>query len=205
MAAAADYFFDTRWKAVMSALALNAIPLDRESTGRKSADAISELLDDGWSLVIYPEGGRSPDGWGQDFKGGAAYLSARVGAPVVPVYIDGTGAIFGKGMKRPKPGRTRVVFGGPLRPPARRVDPPVQHPHPGGGHGIGRRGRQRLVDGASAGGARRHPDRSPARPTPDGAVSGTSPPTAVGASPAWRHRPAAARPQRQLAAADLPL
>ena len=30
---------------------------------------------DGWSLLIYPEGGRSPDGWGQDFKGGAAYLS----------------------------------------------------------------------------------------------------------------------------------
>lgn len=116
MAAAADYFFDKRWKAVLSALALNAIPLDRESTGRKSADAISELLDDGWSLVIYPEGGRSPDGWGQDFKGGAAYLSGRVGAPVVPVYIDGTGAIFGKGMKRPKPGRTRVVFGHPLTP-----------------------------------------------------------------------------------------
>jgi 1-acyl-sn-glycerol-3-phosphate acyltransferase len=60
-------------------------------------------------------GGRSPDGWGQDFKGGAAYLSARTGAPVVPVFIDGTGAIFGKGMKRPKPGRTRVVFGAPLR------------------------------------------------------------------------------------------
>lgn len=116
MAAAADYFFDTRWKAVLSALALNAIPLDRESTGRKSADAIRELLDEGWSLVIYPEGGRSPDGWGQDFKGGAAYLSARVGAPVVPVFIDGTGAIFGKGMKRPKPGRTRVVFGAPLTP-----------------------------------------------------------------------------------------
>jgi 1-acyl-sn-glycerol-3-phosphate acyltransferase len=57
--------------------------------------------------VIYPEGGRSPDGWGQSFKGGAAYLSARTGAPVVPVFIDGTGAIFGKGMKRPKPGRTR--------------------------------------------------------------------------------------------------
>ena len=61
--------------------------------------------------MIYPEGGRSPDGWGQDFKGGAAYLSARTGAPVVPVFIDGTGAIFGKGMKRPKPGETQVVFG----------------------------------------------------------------------------------------------
>jgi len=116
MAAAADYFFDTRWKAVLSALSLNAIPIDRESTGRRSADAVRELIEDGWSLIIYPEGGRSPDGWGQDFKGGAAYLSNRTGAPVVPVFIDGTGSIFGKGMKRPKPGRTRVVFGTPLRP-----------------------------------------------------------------------------------------
>ena len=115
VAAAADYFFDKKWKAALSALSLNAIPIDRELTGRTSSDLIKALIDDGYSLVIYPEGGRSPDGWGQDFKGGAAYLSARTGAPVVPVFIDGTGAIFGKGMKRPKPGRAKVVFGAPLR------------------------------------------------------------------------------------------
>jgi 1-acyl-sn-glycerol-3-phosphate acyltransferase len=114
VAAAADYFFDKHWKAAFSALALNAIPIDRESTGRKSSDLIRDLIADGYSLVIYPEGGRSPDGWGQSFKGGAAYLSSRTGAPVVPVFIDGTGAIFGKGMKKPKPGRTKVIFGHPL-------------------------------------------------------------------------------------------
>ena len=116
IAAAADFFFDTRWKGNAAALVLNALPIDREVTGRKSSDMIRRLIEDGWSLVIYPEGGRSPDGWGQDFKGGAAYLSGRTGAPVVPVFIDGTGAIFGKGMKRPKPGKTKVVFGAPLRP-----------------------------------------------------------------------------------------
>jgi len=115
-AAAADYFFDTRLKGAAAALTLNALPIDREVTGRKSSDLIRGLIDDGWSLVIYPEGGRSPDGWGQEFKGGAAYLSARTGAPVVPVFIDGSGAIFGKGMKRPKPGKTKVVFGAPLWP-----------------------------------------------------------------------------------------
>ena len=115
VAAAADYFFDKRWKAMMASLSLNAIPIDREVTGRKSSEMIKELIDDGWSLMIYPEGGRSPDGWGQDFKGGAAYLSARTGAAVVPVFIDGTGALFGKGMKRPKLGTTKVVFGQPLR------------------------------------------------------------------------------------------
>lgn len=116
VAAAADYFFDTRVKGTVAALALNAIPIDREATGRKSSDELRDLLDDDWSLVIYPEGGRSPDGWGQDFKGGAAYLSGRTGAAVVPVFIDGTGSIFGKGMKKLKPGRTKVVFGAPLFP-----------------------------------------------------------------------------------------
>ncbi|MBV1893101.1 MAG: 1-acyl-sn-glycerol-3-phosphate acyltransferase [Ilumatobacteraceae bacterium] len=115
VAAAADYFFDKKWKAALSALSLNAIPIDREVTGRKSSDAISDLVKDGYSLIIYPEGGRSPDGWGQDFKGGAAYMSNKTGAPVIPVFIDGTGAIFGKGMKRPKPGRTTVAFGAPMR------------------------------------------------------------------------------------------
>ncbi|MEO6126308.1 MAG: lysophospholipid acyltransferase family protein [Ilumatobacteraceae bacterium] len=116
VAAAADYFFTSKARGAGSALTLNALPLDRESTGRKSSDQIRDLMADGWSLLIYPEGGRSPDGWGQDFKGGPAYLSARTGAPVVPMFIDGTGPIFGKGMKRPKPGRTTVVFGRPLHP-----------------------------------------------------------------------------------------
>ena len=114
VAAAADYFFDKRWKATLASLSLNAIPIDREVTGRKSSEMIKALIEDGWSLVIYPEGGRSPDGWGQDFKGGAAYLSSRTGAPVVPVFIDGTGAIFGKGATRPRAGTTKVVFGRPL-------------------------------------------------------------------------------------------
>ena len=105
-AAAADYFFDKRWKATLAAITLNAIPVDREVTNRRSADLMAGLIEDGWSLVIYPEGGRSPDGWGQTFKGGAAYLAGRTGAPVVPVFIDGTDSIMGKGTSVPKPGRT---------------------------------------------------------------------------------------------------
>ena len=72
------------------------------------------MIADGSSLIIYPEGGRSPDGWGQDFKGGAAYLSTRTGAPIIPVHIDGTGEIFGKGASKLSPGRTTVLFGTPL-------------------------------------------------------------------------------------------
>ena len=114
--AAADYFFSTRVAGVLSALTLNAIPIERTKVNRRSADLATSLLAEGWSLVIFPEGGRSPDGWGQPFRGGAAFLSVRTGAPVVPVHLEGTGAVFGKGMKRPKPGPTRVTFGAPMWP-----------------------------------------------------------------------------------------
>jgi 1-acyl-sn-glycerol-3-phosphate acyltransferase len=114
--AAADYFFGTRLSAAASALVLGAFPIDRQGPGRASADLARELIDGGWSLLIYPEGGRSPDGWGQPFRGGAAYLSIRTGAAVVPMFIEGTGQLFGKGMKRPRAGRTRVTFGRPLVP-----------------------------------------------------------------------------------------
>jgi 1-acyl-sn-glycerol-3-phosphate acyltransferase len=67
-------------------------------------------------MLIFPEGGRSPDGWGQPFRGGAAYLAVRCGVPVVPVHIDGTGRILRKGRKLPKPATARVTFGPPLFP-----------------------------------------------------------------------------------------
>ncbi|MCU1497725.1 MAG: 1-acyl-sn-glycerol-3-phosphate acyltransferase, partial [Acidimicrobiales bacterium] len=112
--AAADYFFDNRLKATASALVLNAIPIERSKVTRTSADQAAELIDQGWSMVIFPEGGRSPDGWGQPFRGGAAYLAIRCGVPVVPVHLAGTGRILPKGKNRPRPARTVVTFGAPI-------------------------------------------------------------------------------------------
>lgn len=114
--AASDYFFDKRWKGALWAFTINAIPVERQKISRRSADDAARLLADGWSVMIYPEGGRTPDGWAQPFKAGAAYLSLRVGAPVVPIHLEGTGRVFGKGAKRVRPGRTAVTFGGPLYP-----------------------------------------------------------------------------------------
>ena len=114
--AAADYFFGNRVTSTASALAMGAVPIERTRVNRRSADQLAELLQDGWSLVIFPEGGRSPDGWGQGHRGGAAYLASRCNVPVVPVHIRGTDRIFAKGDKRPRPGRTKVTFGAPLWP-----------------------------------------------------------------------------------------
>jgi 1-acyl-sn-glycerol-3-phosphate acyltransferase len=116
VAAAADYFFKTRVTSTASALALNAIPIERTRVSRRSATDAAELIDDGWSLLIYPEGGRSPDGWGQPFRGGAAYLALRCNVPVVPVHLEGTGRILRKGSKRISRSATRITFGSPLWP-----------------------------------------------------------------------------------------
>jgi 1-acyl-sn-glycerol-3-phosphate acyltransferase len=114
--AAADYFFRNRVTSAASALVMGAIPIERSKVTRRSADQAAELLDAGWSMLIFPEGGRSPDGWGQPFRGGAAYLSNRCGVPVVPVHLEGTGRILRKGAKRPTPSNVRVTYGEPLRP-----------------------------------------------------------------------------------------
>ncbi|HVW32988.1 MAG TPA: lysophospholipid acyltransferase family protein [Acidimicrobiia bacterium] len=116
VAAAADYFFDRRAKGTLHALAFGAVPMERTKVNRRSAEMALELLAGGWSLVIFPEGGRSPDGWAQEFRGGAAYLAVRSGRPVVPVYLDGTRHVWPKGQRLPRPYKVTVTFGTPLSP-----------------------------------------------------------------------------------------
>lgn len=119
VAAAADYFFDRSWKAVLWSFSLAAIPIDRSRVNRRSADVAAELLEEGWSLLIYPEGGRSPDGWAQPFRGGAAYLSRRTGIPVVPVHVQGTRHVLPKSAgagRRLRRSPVSVLFGAPLTP-----------------------------------------------------------------------------------------
>jgi len=114
--AAADYFFANRVTSTLSALVIGAIPIERQKVSRNSADQAAALIDEGWSMLIFPEGGRSPDGWGQPFRGGAAYLSLRCEVPVVPVHVEGTGRILRKGKNVPRPSPTTITFGVPLWP-----------------------------------------------------------------------------------------
>ncbi len=116
IAAAADYFFRNKVTGALSALLIGAIPVERQKVARRSADISAQLIEDGWSMLIFPEGGRSPDGWGQPFRGGAAYLATRCSVPVVPIFVSGTGRILSKGNLVPRPSRTDVTFGWPLVP-----------------------------------------------------------------------------------------
>jgi 1-acyl-sn-glycerol-3-phosphate acyltransferase len=106
--AASDYFFDRTWKAAMWSFLLPAIPIERTRVNRRSADVAAGLLDDGWNIVIFPEGGRSPDGWAQPFHpASAAYLARRTGRAVVPVHLYGARHVIPK-----RPSRSAKATGG---------------------------------------------------------------------------------------------
>jgi 1-acyl-sn-glycerol-3-phosphate acyltransferase len=115
--AAADYFFDSRWRAVLTALAINGFPIDRKRPGRLKSLA-PQLLEDGWSLLLFPEGTRSEDGWMNPVRLGSAHLCCSVGVPAVPIAIRGTYAAMPRGRSWPVPGRPRVSvrYGRPLFP-----------------------------------------------------------------------------------------
>ena len=124
VAAAMDSFFTDPRTAFRTVLLFNAIPFDRHSLNRRSAQQALELVRQGWNLLIYPEGGRTTDGNLGDFKGGAAYLAERSRATVIPTYVHESGWLKGpKYAKAPQytqgPSRRRhhvvVAFGEPLR------------------------------------------------------------------------------------------
>ncbi|HTW07385.1 MAG TPA: lysophospholipid acyltransferase family protein [Acidimicrobiales bacterium] len=121
--AGADYFFDSRLKSVYFAFALNAIPIERIKVSRASPERAETLAREGWNLLIFPEGGRSPDGWGQEHHAGAGWLAARTGRPLVPVHIKGTGRLWPRGARRVYTGETTVTFGAAIEAdrPARQL------------------------------------------------------------------------------------
>jgi 1-acyl-sn-glycerol-3-phosphate acyltransferase len=117
--AAADYFFDSWWRGAATALAFNAVPIERRARSKNSVPF--ELIDEGWNLLVYPEGTRSPDGWIHPFRAGAALLCARTGRPAVPIAIRGAYRAMPRGRGWPVRGRPRVSvrYGSPVWPEGR--------------------------------------------------------------------------------------
>ena len=92
------------------------IIVDRaDSTGafgslKKAAARIAS----GISVVVFPEGTRSPDGQLLPFKRGGFLLAAKTGVSIVPVTISGSGKIMPKGDWRVRPGTVEVHVSDPI-------------------------------------------------------------------------------------------
>ena len=86
------------------------IAIDREGT-RDTVRAMNDAarkIHDGMSVIIFPEGTRSPDGSIQPFKKGGVTLAIKSKVPIVPLAIVGSREIMPKGRLTVRPGRIRV-------------------------------------------------------------------------------------------------
>jgi 1-acyl-sn-glycerol-3-phosphate acyltransferase len=93
------------------------IPVPREdprAAVRTLSLAAETIRNRGISLLIFPEGGRSPDGVLQEFKDGAAYIAIKAHVPLVPIAIIGTREILAMGSSTFRSGKVRIRIGEPI-------------------------------------------------------------------------------------------
>jgi long-chain acyl-CoA synthetase len=94
----------------------NTFPIpQREAGARHTLQYMGELTGEGWSILLFPEGVRSPTGAIKPFRGGIGMIGSRLDVPVVPVRIDDVDTLMPVGSYFVRPGRVRVAFGAPLR------------------------------------------------------------------------------------------
>jgi long-chain acyl-CoA synthetase len=91
----------------------NVFPLPQRSDFRESFRFAGELVDQGRSVLVFPEGERTPDGQMHDFRAGVGLLATRLGVPVLPVKIEGLYDLKVE-HKYFAPGRVSVKIGEPV-------------------------------------------------------------------------------------------
>ena len=107
------------WKYRVSAAfftAMGGFPVNRGAADREAIRRCLEVLEAGEPLVLFPEGTRRSGPVVEEMYEGAAYLSTKTGAPIVPVGIGGSEQAMPKGAKFIKPVKVHVIIGPPLYP-----------------------------------------------------------------------------------------
>jgi 1-acyl-sn-glycerol-3-phosphate acyltransferase len=72
------------------------------------------LVSQGLSLIVFPEGTRSPDGRVGRFKGGSFLLAIQAGLPLVPISVSGSRHVMLKGRLMTCPGRVKLTVHEPV-------------------------------------------------------------------------------------------
>jgi long-chain acyl-CoA synthetase len=93
----------------------NVFPLPRLAGFRKSFAFAGDLVDRGWSVLVFPEGELTPDGQIAPFRAGIGLLATRLGVPVVPVHLGGLFDLRQANKRWARPGRVQVSIGEPVR------------------------------------------------------------------------------------------
>lgn len=95
---------------------LNAIPVNRGQLDLKTLKLTLSVLNSGHPLLVFPEGTRSPDGKLGKAKKGVGLLVSKAKCDVLPVRINGSFEILGKGKFFPRLGKKLSITYGDLIP-----------------------------------------------------------------------------------------
>ncbi|HXE62704.1 MAG TPA: AMP-binding protein [Bryobacteraceae bacterium] len=97
------------------ALLFNGFPIPQTETGaRESIRYMGELVEEGWSILIFPEGERSATDEIGRFFPGIGMIASRLHLSVVPIRLGGAGRILPRHTKIPHPGPVEVSIGPPI-------------------------------------------------------------------------------------------
>ncbi|MFJ5370378.1 lysophospholipid acyltransferase family protein, partial [Bosea sp. CER48] len=117
--AGSDYWLKSRTRRFIGRDVFNAVLIDRDRDSRTSDPIVqmTDALDAGSSLIVFPEGTRNTtDTPLLPFKSGLFHLAqARPGVVLVPVWIDNLNRVMPKGEFVPIPLICTVTFGAPIR------------------------------------------------------------------------------------------
>jgi 1-acyl-sn-glycerol-3-phosphate acyltransferase len=96
--------------------AVGYVSIDRGGTRDtvRAMDEAAQKIREGMSVVIFPEGSRSPDGTIQTFKKGGFTLAIKSKVPIVPIAISGSRDIMPKDSLTARPGEIRMFVGHPI-------------------------------------------------------------------------------------------
>ncbi len=92
----------------------NVFPLPQHSGFRGSFAFAGDLVDRGWSVLVFPEGRRTRDGRMGSFRAGIGLLAARLQAPVIPLRLGGIFERKAAGKRWARPGQISVAIGAPI-------------------------------------------------------------------------------------------
>jgi len=105
--------FSNRLVRIVSRACL-VLPIDPHTGPRGSLALGAKALQDGYGLVWFPEGRRSPDGSLMAFQPGVGLLLQAQPVPVIPVWIEGTDRAMPIGTYLPRPRRITIRLGEPV-------------------------------------------------------------------------------------------
>ncbi len=112
--AAQDYFFEGGFKRAFFENLTNLKPIDRRASLRQSMRQASEVIEQGKTVLLFPEGTRSASGEIQEFKPLLGHLALSHGIDILPIHLGGTHAAMGKGAAIPTRRELVARIGPPL-------------------------------------------------------------------------------------------